>query len=64
MRAFNPVLTGEMITTGTLAEVTCGGDRGIVQEGVPAAVPVEMCYLGRQESLLQLAKRVEPEIPD
>ena len=60
----DPNLPGEMQTTVTLKAVSCGTDLSIVQEGVPAAIPVEMCYLGWQESLAQLAKLVEPEIPD
>ena len=60
----DPNLPGEMITTVTLAKLSCGTDICIVQEGVPAAIPVEMCYLGWQESLLQLANLVEPQIPD
>jgi len=54
--------------TGTirlhLKEVSCGTELGIVQEGVPEVIPVEVSYLGWQESLAQLAKLVEPEIPD
>ena len=57
-------LPGEMMTTVTLAPVSCGTDISIVQEGVPAVIPLEMCYLGWQESLLQLANLVEPEIAD
>ncbi|MEO7336568.1 MAG: SRPBCC domain-containing protein, partial [Caldimonas sp.] len=49
--------------TVTLSAVSCGSAVEIVQEGIPAAIPVEMCYLGWQESLLQLAKLVEPVIP-
>lgn len=60
----DPNLPGEMQTTITLAPVICGTDIGIVQEGVPEVIPVEMCYLGWQESLEQLAKLVEPQIPD
>jgi uncharacterized protein YndB with AHSA1/START domain len=60
----DPKLPGEMQTTVTLKAVSCGTDLGIVQEGVPAAIPLEMCYLGWQESLAQLAKVVEPDIPD
>ncbi|MEP6940287.1 MAG: SRPBCC family protein [Rudaea sp.] len=56
-------LPGEMQTTVTLTAVSCGTELSIVQEGIPPAIPVEMCYLGWQESLLQLAKLVEPEIP-
>ena len=60
----DPNLPGEMRTTVTLKQVSCGTELGVVQEGVPEAIPVEMCYLGWQESLVQLAKLVEPEIPD
>jgi len=56
-------LPGEMRTTITLRKVSCGTDLSVVQEGIPEAIPVEMCYLGWQESLVQLAKLVEPEIP-
>jgi len=60
----DPNLPGEMITTVRLTKVSCGTDLHIVQEGIPAAIPVEMCYLGWQESLEKLKKLVEPEIPD
>ena len=60
----DPNMQGEMVTTVTLKPVMCGTDVSIVQEGVPEMIPVEMCYLGWQESLAQLAKLVEPEIPD
>lgn len=60
----DPNLPGEMDTTVTLAAVSCGTELSIVQEGVPAVIPVEMCYLGWQESLAQLATLVEPVIPD
>ena len=60
----DPNLPGEMQTTITLTKVSCGTDLNIVQEGVPAIIPAEACYLGWQESLAQLAKLVEPEIPD
>jgi uncharacterized protein YndB with AHSA1/START domain len=59
----DPNLTGEMITTVTLRKVSCGTELNVVQEGIPEAIPVEMCYLGWQESLMQLATLVEPEIP-
>jgi len=59
----DPNLPGEMRTTIDLRQVACGTELTIVQEGLPAAIPVEMCYLGWQESLEQLAKLVEPEIP-
>ena len=60
----DPNLPGEMITTVTLKKVSVGTEVNVVQEGVPDAIPTEMCYLGWQESLAQLAKLVEPEIPD
>jgi len=60
----DPNLSGEMQTTITLTKVSCGTELNIVQEGVPAVIPAEACYLGWQESLALLAKLVEPEIPD
>ncbi len=60
----DPNLPGEMITTVTIKQVSCGSDVTIIQEGVPDVIPEEFCYLGWQESLDQLAKLVEPEIPD
>ena len=59
----DPNLPGEMQTTVTLRKVSCGTDLDIVQEGVPEVIPVEMCHLGWQESLAQLATLVEPDIP-
>jgi uncharacterized protein YndB with AHSA1/START domain len=59
----DPNLPGELQVTVTLKNVLCGTDVSIVQEGIPEAIPVEMCYLGWQESLAQLAQLVEPEIP-
>lgn len=59
----DPSLPGELRVTVTLKAVSCGTDLSIVQEGIPEAIPVEMCYLGWQESLGQLADLVEPEIP-
>jgi uncharacterized protein YndB with AHSA1/START domain len=59
----DPNLPGEMLTTVKLKAVSCGTEITIVQEGIPAAIPEEMCYLGWQESLVQLAQLVEPEIP-
>jgi uncharacterized protein YndB with AHSA1/START domain len=56
-------LPGEMQTTVTLKPVSCGTELNVVQEGIPEAIPLEMCYLGWQDSLAQLAKLVEPEIP-
>ena len=60
----DPNLPGEMQVTVTLKKVLAGTDLSIVQEGIPAAIPVEFCYLGWQESLSLLANVVEPEIPD
>ena len=60
----NEHLPGEMRVTVSLRQVSCGTELSIVQEGVPEVIPVEMCYLGWQESLVQLARLVEPEIPD
>ena len=60
----DPNLPGEMQTTVTMTKVSCGTELNIVQEGVPEAIPLEMCYLGWQESLAQLATVVEPQIPD
>ncbi|HOX26892.1 MAG TPA: SRPBCC family protein [Candidatus Krumholzibacteria bacterium] len=60
----DPNLPGEMVTTVVLKPVSCGIELAIVQEGVPEVIPVEMCYLGWQESLAQLATLVEPEIPE
>jgi uncharacterized protein YndB with AHSA1/START domain len=57
-------LPGEMITTISLKEVFCGTELNITQEGIPAVIPAEACYLGWQESLTLLAKLVEAEIPD
>lgn len=58
----DPNLPGEMTATIELKKVSCGTELTIVQEGVPAAIPAEMCYLGWQESLILLAKLVEPDI--
>ena len=55
-------LPGEMLVTVTLKPVLCGTDVHIVQAGIPEVIPLEMCYLGWQESLMQLAALVEPEI--
>ena len=60
----DPNLPGEMQTTIVLRPVSCGTDIDIVQENLPQVIPVEMCYLGWQESLAQLAKLVEPEITE
>ena len=60
----DPNLPGEMQTTIVLKQVFCGTDLNITQEGIPAAIPAEACYLGWQESLTLMAKLVEAEIPD
>lgn len=60
----DPNLPGAMINTITLHAVPVGTAVHIEQAGIPAAIPVEACYLGWQESLMQLALLVEPEIPD
>jgi uncharacterized protein YndB with AHSA1/START domain len=60
----DPNLPGTMKTTVTLRPVSCGTELSIEQEGVPEVIPLEMCYLGWQESLAQLAVLVEPQIPD
>lgn len=60
----DPNLPGEMITTVELKKVSCGTEITIVQEGLPAVIPPEMCYLGWQETLIQLAMLVEPDIKD
>lgn len=59
----DPNLPGEMQVSVSLKPVSCGTEISIVQEGIPEVIPVEMCYLGWQESLAQLATLVEPEIP-
>jgi uncharacterized protein YndB with AHSA1/START domain len=59
----DPNLAGELVVTVSLKKVIGGTELSVVQEGIPEAIPVEMCYLGWQESLEQLAKLVEPEIP-
>ena len=60
----DPNLPGEMITSVWLKKVSCGTEIKILQENIPAMIPVEMCYLGWQESLEKLKKLVEPVIPD
>ena len=60
----DPNLPGTMTTTYTLKKVSVGTEVTAVQEGVPSAIPPEACYLGWQESLILLAKLVEPEIQD
>lgn len=60
----DPNLPGEMTVTVELTAVSCGTELKVVQEGVPDVIPPDGCYLGWQESLKQLARLVEPEIPD
>jgi len=60
----DPNMPGEMETTVLLRPVACGTEVNITQDGIPEVIPVEMCYLGWQESLAQLALLVEPVIPD
>jgi uncharacterized protein YndB with AHSA1/START domain len=60
----DPGLPGEMQVTVSLRPVSCGTEVEIVQEGIPAVIPAEFCYLGWQESLDALAKLVEANIPD
>ena len=57
-------LPGEMVTTVEFKKVMVGTEIKILQENIPAMIPVEMCYLGWQDSLDKLAKLVEPNIPD
>jgi len=60
----DPNMPGEMETTVILRAVSCGTELSVTQENIPEVIPVEMCYLGWQESLAQLATLVEPVIPD
>ena len=60
----DPNLPGVITVTVVLKKVMCGTELNVEQAGVPAVIPAEMCYLGWQESLEQLAKLAEPEIPD
>lgn len=60
----DPNMPGEMITSVWLRKVSCGTELKVTQEGIPAAIPTEMCYLGWQESLDKLKRLVEPDIQD
>ena len=60
----DPNLPGEIMVTITLKAVSVGTEISIVQEGLPAVIPLEACYLGWQQSLINLEKLVEPEIPN
>ncbi len=59
----DPNLPGTLEVTVSLLAVACGTELNVTQSGIPEAIPLEMCYLGWQESLLQLAALVEPDIP-
>ncbi|MBK8890435.1 MAG: SRPBCC family protein [Dechloromonas sp.] len=59
----DPNLPGALEVTVSLKSVLCGTELSVTQSGIPDAIPLEMCYLGWQESLAQLATLVEPEIP-
>jgi uncharacterized protein YndB with AHSA1/START domain len=59
----DPNVPDTMIVTVKISEVSCGSELHVAQEGIPSIIPVEMCYLGWQESLEALAFLVEPEIP-
>ncbi len=59
----DPNLPGTLEVTVSLQPVSCGTELSVTQSGIPEVIPLEMCYLGWQESLLQLATLVEPEIP-
>ena len=59
----DPNLPGELQVTVSLKQVSCGTELSVEQSGIPEAIPLEMCYLGWQESLAQLAALVEPDIP-
>ncbi|MGJ1286441.1 SRPBCC family protein [Sphingobacterium spiritivorum] len=60
----DPNMPGEMTTTVSLRQVSCGTEIHIEQSGIPDMIPVEMCYLGWQESLDKMIRLVEPQIPD
>ncbi|MFY9286917.1 MAG: SRPBCC family protein [Alphaproteobacteria bacterium] len=59
----DPNLPGEIMVTIQLKKVSCGTELNVVQEGIPAVIPAEACYMGWQQSLILLAKLVEAEIP-
>jgi uncharacterized protein YndB with AHSA1/START domain len=59
----DPALQGELTVTVTINQVACGSELCVTQENIPSIIPPEMCYLGWQESLSQLQRLVEPEIP-
>lgn len=59
----DPNLPGVLEVTVSLTPVICGTELSVTQTSIPEAIPLEMCYLGWQESLAQLATLVEPDIP-
>ena len=59
----DPNLPGTLQVSVVLTPVSCGTELAVVQDGIPELIPLEMCYLGWQESLLQRATMVEPDIP-
>ena len=59
----DPNLPGTLRVSVVLTPVSCGTELAVVRDGIPEVIPLEMCYLGWQESLLQLATLVEPDIP-
>jgi uncharacterized protein YndB with AHSA1/START domain len=60
----DPNLPGEMVITVAFRQVSCGTELKVTQEGIPDAIPPEMCYMGWQQSLMLLTQLVEPDIPD
>jgi uncharacterized protein YndB with AHSA1/START domain len=60
----DPNLPGEMQTTVSLVPVSCGTEMNVVQEGIPAVIPAEACYLGWQESLTLLTRLIEANIKE
>lgn len=60
----DPNLPGIMTTSVWIQKTSVGTDLKVLQQGIPAAIPAEMCYLGWQDSLEKLIRLVEPEIPD
>jgi uncharacterized protein YndB with AHSA1/START domain len=60
----DPNLHGEILVTVTLKKVSVGTELTIMQEGIPSVIPLETCYLGWQDSLANLARLVEPDIPN
>lgn len=59
----DPHLPGEIQVTIALKKVSVGTELNVTQEGIPDAIPADGCYLGWQDSLIQLANLVESNIP-